>query len=86
MWHHTVRVQLRDFPLDTSKAQKALNDARHSLDRVRRDKQNSDQALARLFDPEWYGAEGEWKKLDGTCIEKEVGEYVSSHSFRCEVC
>lgn len=60
--------------VDTSKASKALNDAEHSLNLARKEKGDKDQELARLFDPAWYGQEGEWKKLASTCIEKEVGE------------
>lgn len=60
--------------LDTSKQQKALNDAEHSLRLTKKEKEDKEQELARLFDPEWYGAEGEWKKLHGTCLEKELGE------------
>ena len=67
---------------DTSKMQKALNDAQHHLDQIHREKKKNDEAIERLFDPEWYGAEGEWKKLDRTCIEKEVGECVPPYRFR----
>lgn len=65
---------LTNCSVDTSKASKALNDAEHSLSLTRKEKADKDQELARLFDPAWYGQEGEWKKLAGTCIEKEVGE------------
>ena len=41
---------------------------------ARREKEDKEKELSRLFDPEWYGPEGEWKKLSGTCIEKEAGE------------
>jgi hypothetical protein len=27
---------------------------------------------------EGFGKNGEWKKLEGTCLEKDTGEYVSS--------
>ena len=65
---------------DTSKTQKALNDAEHSLSLTKKELEDKQRDLARLFDPEWFGAEGEWKKLDHTCIEKEVGECVTSRS------
>ncbi|TFK85069.1 endoplasmic reticulum protein [Polyporus arcularius HHB13444] len=65
-----------DPAADTSKQQKALNDAEHSLRLTRKEKEDKEQELARLFDPEWYGAEGEWKKLHGTCLEKELGDYI----------
>ncbi|KAI0773737.1 endoplasmic reticulum protein [Fomes fomentarius] len=61
---------------DTSKAQKALNDAEHSLSLTKKDKEDKERDLARLYDPEWFGAQGEWKKLDRTCLAKEVGDYI----------
>jgi protein kinase C substrate 80K-H len=33
-------------------------------------------ALEKLFDPEWFGTEGEWKKLENMCLAKDTGEYV----------
>ncbi|EJF63088.1 endoplasmic reticulum protein [Dichomitus squalens LYAD-421 SS1] len=65
-----------DAAADTSKAQKTLSDAEHSLNLARREKEDKERELSRLFDPEWYGPDGEWKKLAGTCIEKEFGDYV----------
>ena len=41
---------------------------------AKKEKEDAEKELARLFDPEWYGAQGEWKKLHDTCIDKEVGE------------
>ena len=70
----SLLVYLTDYFPDTSKSQKALNDAEHSLNLARKEKADKDQEFARLFDPAWYGREGEWKKLAGTCIEKEAGE------------
>ncbi|KAG1753222.1 glucosidase II beta subunit-like-domain-containing protein [Suillus lakei] len=29
-----------------------------------------------LFDPDGFGSEGEWKKLDGMCLSKDTGEYT----------
>lgn len=66
---------------DTSKAQKALNDAEHSLSLTKKEKEDKERDFARLYDPEWFGAQGEWKKLDRTCLAKEVGEYVQLYSF-----
>lgn len=31
-----------------------------------------------IFNVHGFGAKGEWKKLDGTCLEKDTGEYVSA--------
>ncbi|KAI1785346.1 endoplasmic reticulum protein [Ganoderma leucocontextum] len=71
----------RGSAADTSKAQKALSDAEHSLNLARKETEDKDRELARLADPEWYGREGEWKKLAGTCIEKEVGDYFYEVCF-----
>ena len=36
--------------------------------------ETAEDDLKKLFDPEWYGKDGEWKKLHNTCLDKEVGE------------
>lgn len=59
---------------DTSKARNAFQQAENSLNIAKKEKEQADKELARLFDPEWYGKEGEWKKLDGLCLEKDTGE------------
>lgn len=61
---------------DTSKARKTLQDAEGKLNSVKKEKENAQRDLTRLFDPEWYGKDGEWKKLDKLCIEKDTGECV----------
>ncbi|EIW62173.1 endoplasmic reticulum protein [Trametes versicolor FP-101664 SS1] len=65
-----------DTSADASRLQKALSDAEHSLGLTRKEKDEKERDINRLFDPSWYGAEGEWKKLDRTCISKEVGDYI----------
>ncbi|KAL5508480.1 hypothetical protein ACEPAH_6099 [Sanghuangporus vaninii] len=60
----------------TSKARTAFHDAERELNKIRKEKENAQRELARLFDPEWFGAEGEWKKLDGQCLSKDTGEYT----------
>ncbi|EJD00926.1 endoplasmic reticulum protein [Fomitiporia mediterranea MF3/22] len=60
----------------TSKARTAYFDADRSLNKIRKEKETAQQQLAHLFDPEWFGADGEWKKLDGQCLEKDTGEYT----------
>ncbi|KAI0939027.1 hypothetical protein AcW1_004173 [Taiwanofungus camphoratus] len=61
---------------DTSRARKAFNDAEHSLDLARQELQKAQEELSRLFDSEWFGPEGEWKKLQGTCLQKDTGDYT----------
>ncbi|KAH8113337.1 endoplasmic reticulum protein [Phellopilus nigrolimitatus] len=62
--------------LDTSKARTAFQDAEHDLALTRTEKADAQRELARLFDSEWYGPEGEWKKLDGLCLSKDTGDYT----------
>lgn len=59
---------------DDSRAKKAYNDADHSLKLTRDELTKAKEDLSRLFDSSWYGKDGEWKKLDGTCLEKDTGE------------
>ena len=60
----------------TSKARTALQNAENELRTLRKEKESAQKDIARLFDPEWYGSEGEWKKLDGQCLSKDTGEYT----------
>ena len=43
---------------------------------MRRERDEAERQVTRLFDPEWYGTDGAWKKLDELCLEKDTGEYV----------
>ncbi|KAF9004765.1 endoplasmic reticulum protein [Cyathus striatus] len=61
---------------DSSRAQQALSEAETQLSRVRRDKKKAEEDLSEIFIVEGFGAEGEWKKLDGTCLEKNTGDYT----------
>ena len=61
---------------ESNSARKALSDAEHSLRLARDEAQEAAQDSLDLFDPEGFGVEGEWKKLDGLCISKDTGEYV----------
>ncbi|TFK56222.1 hypothetical protein OE88DRAFT_1716755 [Heliocybe sulcata] len=61
---------------EDSKLRQKLNDAEHSLRQANDEKRKAEKDLNELFDREHYGAEGEWKKLEKTCLEKEVGDYT----------
>ena len=75
--HRAIPVlPLSQHYLDTSRAKQALHDAERALNTVVKQKSDAEEDLAHLFDPEWYGREGEWRKLDGTCISKDTGECV----------
>jgi protein kinase C substrate 80K-H len=60
----------------SSRARKAYETAEHSLTLARNEKKDAEQDLVKLFDIAHFGSQGEWKKLDGTCLEKNTGEYV----------
>ncbi|KAF7331712.1 hypothetical protein MKEN_00051000 [Mycena kentingensis (nom. inval.)] len=61
---------------DTSKARQAFNDADNALNKVKKEKKQAEDDLSEIFDAEGFGAEGEWKKLDNTCLELNTGEYT----------
>jgi len=41
---------------------------------LKEEKSKASEDLNDIFDPEVFGYEGEWKKLEGVCVEKEQGE------------
>ncbi|KAH9978251.1 glucosidase II beta subunit-like-domain-containing protein [Lactifluus volemus] len=59
-----------------TKARERLNDAERTLNAAEEQLEKSRKELADLFDPAGYGPEGEWKKLQNTCLTKDSGEYV----------
>jgi protein kinase C substrate 80K-H len=63
---------------DSSRAQQAFHDAENDLNGLKHDKENAEKAAKEIFDVKKFGPKGEWKKLDGTCLEKDTGEYVLS--------
>ncbi|KAG2147979.1 glucosidase II beta subunit-like-domain-containing protein [Suillus clintonianus] len=65
-----------DTSAESNRARVALSDAEHSLKLVRDEQQDTKEGLLDLFDPQGFGPEGEWKKLDGTCLSKDTGEYT----------
>ena len=60
--------------IEAAKAVKAFNDANGELKNIASHKEDSERQLRELFDPEHFGKNGEWKKLEGLCLEKDVGE------------
>ncbi|KAF8644385.1 hypothetical protein AX16_008497 [Volvariella volvacea WC 439] len=61
---------------DATRARKATTEAEAALSRVKHDKREAETELSRLFEPTWFGREGEWKKLENLCLEKDTGEYT----------
>ena len=52
-----------------SDTEAALREAEDKFESAQRD-------LEELFRPDGFGKDGEWKKLDGLCLEKDTGECV----------
>jgi len=61
---------------DSSQARQLLNDAEHELENLISDKEKAENDVLEIFNVHGFGAEGEWKKLDRTCLEKDAGECV----------
>jgi protein kinase C substrate 80K-H len=59
---------------DATKAREKLNDAEHGLNLAQKHLEDVSEELVDLFDPTGYGTEGEWKKLQNTCLTKDTGE------------
>ncbi|CAK5262659.1 unnamed protein product [Mycena citricolor] len=61
---------------DTSQARKALMEAETALSDAQKAAKDAELDLDELFNPEGYGPEGAWKKLDGQCLDLNTGEYT----------
>ncbi|KAJ3889220.1 glucosidase II beta subunit-like-domain-containing protein [Lentinula edodes] len=61
---------------DTSRSRQVLTDAENELNKVKKEKENAENDLKEIFNIHGYGLEGEWKKLDGTCLRTENGDYT----------
>jgi len=77
---HTIGVisgsVSREKSEQAASALKAFNDADSELSKLRREKSDTEKSLSDLFDPKQFGAQGEWKKLENTCLSQESGDYV----------
>ncbi|KAL7409765.1 glucosidase II beta subunit-like-domain-containing protein [Mrakia frigida] len=63
----------------TSAARQSLNSATISLSDTQASLTSTQASLSDLATK--FGPKGEWKKLDGTCIEKNLGEYTYELCF-----
>ncbi|KAF9076641.1 glucosidase II beta subunit-like-domain-containing protein [Rhodocollybia butyracea] len=61
---------------DTSRSRQALTNAENELNKVVKEKEDAENELKEIFNIHGYGMEGEWKKLDGTCLRTDVGDYT----------
>ncbi|KAF8529155.1 glucosidase II beta subunit-like-domain-containing protein [Hysterangium stoloniferum] len=61
---------------ESSRARDAFTDAESKLDAAKERIRDEREEIAELFDPEGFGIEGEWKKLQGLCFSTESGGYT----------
>jgi len=61
---------------DVSQLRQLLSDAEAGLREAEKRLKNAQQDSEDLFKPERFGKDGEWKKLDKLCLEKNAGEYT----------
>ncbi|KAF8528686.1 glucosidase II beta subunit-like-domain-containing protein [Gautieria morchelliformis] len=60
----------------TSQARAAYNEAESKFNAAKDNLRDEQDELAELFDPQGFGIQGEWKKLQGLCLSKDTGEYT----------
>ncbi|KAJ3567750.1 hypothetical protein NP233_g6158 [Leucocoprinus birnbaumii] len=61
---------------DSSRARQAFNDAENNLKSIQKEKKDAEEAITKIFDVKSFGVDGEWKKLENTCLEYDTGEYI----------
>ncbi|GLB33238.1 putative low-density lipoprotein receptor domain class A [Lyophyllum shimeji] len=76
-----VRGGGEDTSADSTRARQALTDAENALRSLRDEKKKAEQDAAEMFNVHGFGREGEWKKLDGMCVKKDVGDYTYEMCF-----
>lgn len=59
---------------DVAAAREKHQAAERDLNSVRTSITNAERTLDEITTKQWFGPEGEWKKLDGTCIDTVAGE------------
>ncbi|KAJ7690291.1 glucosidase II beta subunit-like protein-domain-containing protein, partial [Mycena metata] len=77
-WLEVIGISGSDVEVssDSSKARQAFNAAETALKKVKDEKKAAEEDLEEIFNVNGFGAEGEWKKLDGTCLALDTGEYI----------
>lgn len=61
---------------EVSHVRELLSDTETALREAEDELKNAQRDLEDLFKPERFGQDGEWKKLDRVCLEKDTGECV----------
>ncbi|CAK9780364.1 hypothetical protein CC85DRAFT_287897 [Cutaneotrichosporon oleaginosum] len=64
-----------------SAARERYNAAERELNAVRSAISGAEETLEQIGNRHWFGPEGEWKKLDGTCVDTVAGDYTYELCF-----
>lgn len=59
---------------ESSRARQAFHDAERKFNDMKNEKEQKEGDVKKIFSVDGFGKQGEWKKLDGTCLETESGE------------
>lgn len=62
---------------ETNRARQTRDEARNRFYDAKRKREDEERELRRLYDPEWFGGEGQWKQLENKCFSKDTGECVA---------
>lgn len=62
--------------VESSRARQAFTNAENDLKKLQNEKKDTEESITKIFNDQGFGAQGEWKKLDGTCLEYDTGEYI----------
>ena len=70
------RIANLTSPLDTTKLREALTKAEKEYADRKKEHDNAQQDIDELFDPKFFGSQGEWRQPSNQCLSKNTGEYV----------
>ncbi|RDB19568.1 Glucosidase 2 subunit beta [Hypsizygus marmoreus] len=76
-----IRGEGDSVSADSTRARQAFTDAERALQRLKDENKKAGEDLAEIFNIHGFGAEGEWKKLDGTCLRTDSGDYTYELCF-----
>jgi protein kinase C substrate 80K-H len=73
--------QIFKLTADVSAARERHNAAERELNSVRSAISSAEETLEQIGNKHWFGPDGEWKKLDGTCVDTVAGDYTYELCF-----
>jgi protein kinase C substrate 80K-H len=72
----SILAYLHSSTTALTRARAALSDAERSLSDTQRTYDDAKKDISELFASQHLGAQGQWRKLKGTCLAKDTGEYT----------